>query len=539
MQYDVILIHPPAIYNFWEKEIFYGPIALSVPESTRQFIIPPVGMLSIADYLDRNGYKAVVDNMGDRMIASEKFDAEAHIAKLSAKVFAIGLHWCVHCQGAIEIARLCKKLHPDAMVVLGGLTSTVFHDEILRKFNFVDAVIRGEAEKPFLSLLKAMEGDKNLQGVPNLSFRDAKGEIQDMPLMNPCTDLDEFEFTRLDLMEPQGAVFPAGKPSHWAIPVCRGCLHHCVGCGGSAYSYATYLGRKKPAFRSPEKRAQDIRRLSEQGVERVFLFQDPRMGGKEYWSKLLTTLQNEKIKLDQLTMEIFGPATEEYIAGLSKIGVPIVLTISPESCVESVRKAHGRNYSNHELFRTIELCKKYNISIGVFSMIALAEDTPKTIRETWKIWEEICSLDQKSKGQAPANYGYGPMILLDPGSQAFDSPKTHGYRLRFKNLEDYIKGMSLPSWHQWISYETRLLDRDSITRLVIDSIEHSIHLREKYGSYTTVDADMARLYYVFANKLAIDVVNNSMALDEVERMDKLRLFRESLDGQLRELAAQS
>ena len=52
MNYDVILIHPPAIYDFREKAIFYGPIALTVPESTRQFIVPPVGMLSIADYLD-------------------------------------------------------------------------------------------------------------------------------------------------------------------------------------------------------------------------------------------------------------------------------------------------------------------------------------------------------------------------------------------------------------------------------------------------------------------------------------------------------
>lgn len=538
MGYDVILIHPPAIYDFREKTIFYGPIALTVPESTRQFIIPPVGMLSIADYLDRNGYHVLVDNIGDRMISSESFDAEEHIRNLSAKVFAIGLHWSIHSQGAIEIARLCKKLHPDAMVVVGGLSSTVFHEEILQKFEFVDAVIRGEAEKPFLLLMQALEQHKGLGQVPNLTFRDNSGGIQSVPLMTPCVDLDELEFTRLDLLEPKGSVFPTDKPPHWSIPICRGCVHQCAGCGGSAYSYGTYLGRDKPAFRSPEKIVQDIQKLSEQGIERIFLFQDPRMGGKTYWSRLLTTLQNAKLKLAQLTMEIFGPASKEYIQELSKIGVPIVLTISPESCVDSVRRAHGRNYSNDELFKTIELCKRYGIALGIFSMIPLANDTPKTVKETWDVWEQICLLNRKGNGKAPINYGYGPMILLDPGSRAFDAPTNHGYRLIFKNLEDYIRGMSLPSWHQWLSYETKSLDREAITKLIIDSIEHSINLREKYGSYASSEANTARLYYVFANRIAVDVVDDLMTLHDDERFKRLTSFKESLDMELGQISAQ-
>lgn len=539
MDYDVVLIHPPSIYDFRQKPIFYGPVALTVPESTRQFIIPPVGMLSIAEYLDRDGYHVIVDNIGERMIASESFEVEKHIANYSAKVYAIGLHWSVHSQGAIELARLCKKLHPDAMVVIGGLTATVFHEEILSKYAFVDAVIRGEAEKPFVAYMKALENHGNLDAVPNLTFRDPAGETKIVPLTAPCADLDEFEFTRLDLLEPKAAIFPKGMPSHWSIPICRGCVYNCVGCGGSAYSYGNYLGRKKPAFRSPEKIVQDIRRLCEQGIQRVFLFQDPRMGGKDYWSRLVTSLQNAEFKLSQLTLELFSPASEEYIRELSKIRVPLVLTISIESGVENVRRSHGRAYTNEELFRTIELCKTYGIALGIFSMIPLANDTTRTIKETWEIWDRICATNRNNKDKAPTSYGYGPMILLDPGSSAFDSPTQYGYRLLFKNLGDYVEGMSHPSWHQWISYETRSLNRDSISRLIIDSIEQSIRLREKYGSYSSSEADTARLYYVAANKMAIDVVDDVMCLDEEERSKALQSFRESLDGQLRELSARS
>ncbi len=65
MQYDVLLIHPPAIYDFRKRITFPGPIAHTLAESTDQFITIPFGMLtSIADYLDRNGYKTFVDNVG-------------------------------------------------------------------------------------------------------------------------------------------------------------------------------------------------------------------------------------------------------------------------------------------------------------------------------------------------------------------------------------------------------------------------------------------------------------------------------------------
>ena len=149
-------------------------------------------------------------------------------------------------------------------------------------------------------------------------------------------------------------------------------------------------------------------------------------------------------------------------------------------------------------------------------MIALAKDTPKTIRETWEVWEQICLINQNFKGNKSVLYSFGPMILLDPGSHAFNYPRSYGYRLMLKNLEEYIKGMSLPSWHQWISYETKFLNRDLITKLIIDSIEYSINLRERYGLYSKSEADAALSYFVKASKEIIDMTNHVMSLYEGE-----------------------
>jgi radical SAM superfamily enzyme YgiQ (UPF0313 family) len=194
--YDVILIHPPSIYDFRKKIIFPGALATV---DRIQYDKVSLGILSIADYLDKHGYKVIIDNLSDRMVHDKEFNVEEHISKTSARIYAIGLHWHHHSQGAVEIAKLCKKLHPNSLVVIGGLTATCFHEEIIREYKFVDSVIRGEAEKPFLQFLRALDEYNKIMDTPNLTYRNSERQICITPLMTPTEDLDEFEFTRFDL----------------------------------------------------------------------------------------------------------------------------------------------------------------------------------------------------------------------------------------------------------------------------------------------------------------------------------------------------
>lgn len=90
--YDVVFIHPLVIYDFREEPIFPRSIAYAVGESTEQFMIPPFGMLSIADYLDRHGYKVFLDILCERMLNNRHFNVEVHMNVLSAKIYAVGLH---------------------------------------------------------------------------------------------------------------------------------------------------------------------------------------------------------------------------------------------------------------------------------------------------------------------------------------------------------------------------------------------------------------------------------------------------------------
>jgi B12-binding domain/radical SAM domain protein len=515
MNYDVIFVHPPAIFDFRRKAIFPGVLGSSA--NGIQFTKVPIGLLSLAEYLDRHGYKVVLDNLGDRMVNDFAFDANQHLRDLSARVFAVGLHFQQHSQGALEVARLLKEHHPGSLVVLGGLTATCFHEEILRKYPFVDAVVRGEAEKAFLLLMRSLGNNNALTASPNLTYRHSSGKIEAASLLPPCRDLDEFEFTRFDLLQPRTSIFGSDNLPRWSLEVCRGCAFDCAICGGSAYTYRTYLGRDKPAFRSPARIIQDIHKLNQQGIRIIGLYQDPRLGGERYWRELLKLLKEERLDLDRLSLDLLIPADEDFIRAVSEINRPVTLHICPETGCDRVRSLLGRHYSSQDLLRTVRLCHKYLIPVTSFFSVGLAGETADSITETWELSEILSQQEQiaLTTGQewgvrSDVSLG-GPIIgpvMIDPGSLAFDNPEKYGYQLLYKNLEDYIAALSQPSWHQWLNYQTNILSRDKIIDLILRSSAFSIDERQEYGYSTPYQADLER------RKLKADII----ALNEVARI---------------------
>jgi B12-binding domain/radical SAM domain protein len=535
--YDIVLIHPPAVFDFRKKPIFPG--ALGRTMASVQFNKVPIGMLSIADYLDRHGYKVVVDNLCDRMLTVPGFDVEQHLREYSAQIYAVGLNFQQHAPGALAIAKLCKDLHPDALVIMGGLTATRFHEEIIAKYEFVDAVVRAEAEKPLLELMRAYETHGRLTPTPNLTFRAGPGAPTVTPLMEASRDLDDFEFTRLDLLSPQTSVYIPDAPSRWSLVVSRGCAYDCTICGGSAYTYEKYLGMSRPAFRSPAKLVADIKRLVDQNVRFIGLYQDPRVGGKSYWQELFARLIEERPRFERLSLDLLAPAGEDYISEIAKIGRNVILHFCPDTGSDEVRRTLGRHYSNDAIRETIKTCLKYRIPVTNFFSVGLAGESEKEMRETWKLWQELDALNKETLRDGGFDYVknaiptggqvLGP-IVLDPGSRAFDDPQAHGYRLLYKDLEQYVEALSQPTWDQWLNYETELLDKSKIVDMIYQTTEFTIDQRERQGLYGGSEAHYERCH-LHADRVILDEMAKVRALGDPEKSeDRAVAMRETLDA---------
>lgn len=505
-EFDIVFIHPPAIYDFRKKAILPGPIARTVPIYTHMFIMLPIGMISMASYLEERGLKVRVFNLAEKMLIEKTLDVEAFLGGLKSRIYAIDLHWCVHSQGAIEIARICKALHPDSVVVLGGLTATCFAEEIAREFSFIDVVVKGEAEYALHDLFLNLEkyGRKEaFKKTPNLTFRDSDGRIISTNMRDVVSTLDQFEFTRLDLVEPitRTLTSPFTGSKLWNLPVCRGCTENCVTCGGSKLSYLRLLNRDTPAFRSPQRLLEDFMKLDELGVKSIFLFQDPRIGGETYVNELLKTFKGMKwSNIRNVGIELFWPASRSYLESLKKSNIAenVGLSISPESAVDYIRFAHGRCYSTSDLMKTIIYSKELNIPIGVFFMLCLAHETHETIRDAWLLWEKILSLNFiQCKTSSKISVDFGPMILLDPGSKAFFYPEAHGYKILFNNFLELYKNLNNFHWKFWINYETFNMNKSEIGRVILDSWEALSTIRWKLGFLTDREYELEMLRIKF------------------------------------------
>jgi len=488
MPADLVLLHPPSVYDFRQKTILYGPVSDLIPSSS-MFEMYPIGFTSIAEYLEGAGYQVRIINLAVRMLSDKKFDAEALIRQLEAPVFGIDLHWLVSAHGAIEVARIVKKCHRRARVVIGGLSASYFYRELMQ-YPEVDYVIRGDStEEPLKQLMDCITSKRPPEAVPNLVWRDKRGKTRENPFSHVPADLSNVMLSYYDntmrsviRYRDLASYTPfKGWTSYpiTAVLTCRGCTEKCVICGGSAAAFRNFYNRKKVAFRPPESVARDAKQIERFSHGPIFILGDLRQGGENYAYEVLEQLKEKRVK-NQLILELFSPAPASFLHQMSLAAPNFCLEISPESHDPKVRKASGRHYSNHEL----ELTLDHALSVGcgrldVFFMIGLPKQTPKSVMETI----DYCDyLFQRFKGDKRLSLFIAPISpFLDPGSLGFEQPERHGYRILFRTLEEHRQALVEPSWKYSLNYETKWMNRQQIVDTAYEAILRLNRLKAKYA----------------------------------------------------------
>jgi len=123
-------------------------------------------------------------------------------------------------------------------------------------------------------------------------------------------------------------------------------------------------------------------------------------------------------------------------------------------------------------------------------------------------------------------HAHARTLPLQPGE---DGPPIWAYP-----TSTHVKAFSLPSWHQWLNYETVKLDRRMVANLILDSLERLIHIREKYGIYDRTTAFRER-FLVRLNRLILSEVDSAMSLDEGARGAKIAEIYERVKGYIDKL----
>ncbi|HEU5288920.1 MAG TPA: cobalamin-dependent protein, partial [Candidatus Limnocylindria bacterium] len=382
--HDLILIHPPSVFDFRRHAQFRAPMAQVIP-STDQFEMYPMGMTSIAAYLARNNYTVRIVNLARRMVGDPGFDAVRHLRGLDARVFGIDLHWLPHAHGALAVARLVKRLHPGAKVLMGGLSASYYRDELIRH-PAVDFVITGDStEEPCRQLLRALRERRPLESVANLTWKAGERVVHN-PLSYVPTDIDRFDVPAYEYMlrsvAMHGRLADALPYEGWldqpltVLLNARGCILDCAICGGSRSGYKLICGRARPAFRSPERLIEDLRVIRSFSRSPIFVIHDPRIGGMPRARRFFELLARERLP-NELVFELFAPARADFFEMVSKGARRWSLQVTIETQEERLRAANGKfACTNERVEETIALAYEHGCrTLDLFFMVGVPGQT--------------------------------------------------------------------------------------------------------------------------------------------------------------------
>ncbi len=543
----LILLHAPSVYDFRGKSILYGPVSDLVP-STPVFEMYPIGFTTIAEYLERHNLRVRIVNLAVRMLQDEDFDVERYIARLDTAAFGIDLHWLPHAHGAIEVARMVKRLHPHQPVIFGGFSSTYFHQELIKRPE-VDFVVRGDStEGPMLALMQYITSGgsahpqpssveaQQLARIPNLVWRDSDDNVCINPLTYSPENLDglllDYSYVLKAVVRYRDLASFIPFRAWMSYPITaalsvRGCRYNCVTCGGSACAYRALHGRQRPAYRNPEDLANDIRRVGRFSQGPVFVLGDIRQAGDEYADRFLNAISGYK---KPVFIELFDATPPGFFRKVARALPNFTVEISLESHDDHVRRAFGRPYTTAAIERSMDEALDAGCQrLDVFFMTGLREQTYESVMGTVEYSRRLLARYQ-SAGEHRAIPFISPLApFVDPGSRAFESPDAYGYRLRCRTLEEHRQALLAPSWKYVLNYETQWMNRDEIVASTYEAGRRLNRIKAEYGVIDPATAEATDKRIARAVALSAEVDRIMAITDPAERQARLRYLKPEVD----------
>lgn len=543
MKYDLVLVHAPSIFDFRKMPVMYGPVSDVVP-STPVFEMYPIGFAVLADYLEKSGFKVKIVNLALRMLLNRNFDPEKYLSQISTRAFGLDLHWLPHVQGALEVARLIKKIHPETPVIFGGLSASYYHRELV-EYPFVDMVLKGDStEEPFKILLNILRKNgsngkvPDLSEVPNLTWKDREGNIYCQPITYaPATwkhsQINYLKVIKMVLRDRDLLSYLPFK-DFMRYPIvaafmCRGGFKDCAICGGSKFAYGSFYGRKNPAVRPPEILAQDIADAARYFNGPIFIVGDITAPGHDYAFKFLEELKRHRIK-NMVAFEFWNLPDDEVLAKIRDAVEHWSFEMSCESQDYTIRKKFGKSvYTNDRFKEAVLRAFKYGAERGdVYFMTGIPFQTKESILRIPEFVEELYEYVGPYR-QKLLCFAAPLAPFVDPGSLAFEKPQYYGYRITARTLEEHKEHILRPSWKYWMNYESQFLSRDDLVEATYLCGLMINEIKKKYGVID--DATALKVHKNIKSAMQImekidEIYLNTRDADETRK--KLRRFSEQM-----------
>jgi anaerobic magnesium-protoporphyrin IX monomethyl ester cyclase len=267
-------------------------------------------------------------------------------------------------QLSLETIKNVKDLGLKMLMVAGGAHPTIDPQDVLKNAK-VDVCIVGEGEETTTELLKKYAENQPISSIVGTITPQKNNGIR--PLLQ---DIDFMPAWELIDFENYDIAVSKKKRMAYLLPI-RGCPNYCTYCSNPVWKLEKPWVRQ----RSPKNIAEEINYLYGRGIREIYLRSDTFNVDIKWCLQVCDEIAKLKLKGMAFQCNLRADKLNDELAEkLHDIGVWLV-HIGLESANDRVLKGIGKNATQADAIRTLELLKKYYIKVYGFLMLYNAWET--------------------------------------------------------------------------------------------------------------------------------------------------------------------
>ncbi len=350
-----------------KKILIIYPHAIDPRLQEDDISVVPIGVYYVGAVLAEHGFEVEALNWYD---ANGRWgDIEQTLREQNPDVVGFSVlnanRW-----GAIDIARIAKKINPRIVTVFGGVGATFLWEHFMNHFPEIDYVIRGEGERSFLELSLALrdKDQSRLENVPGLAFRkDGKIVANSEACLAP--NLDEL---------PN----PAEQFTFQHVASSRGCYGKCVFCG------APRMWGGKIRFHAPRAFVDQLEALYRKGVSFFYFSDDTFTVNKQRVIDICKEILTRNMKIDWFAIARVDHIDETMLRWMRRAGC-IQISYGVESGSEKIREQLNKGLKTGDIIGAFELTRRYGIMARAYFIYGSPGETDETIQDSIDLIQEI------------------------------------------------------------------------------------------------------------------------------------------------------
>jgi anaerobic magnesium-protoporphyrin IX monomethyl ester cyclase len=334
----------------------------------------PIGLLSIAAYLEKNGHEVFVYDCQYSGPASGPAANSLNILALRPdlvgfSVTTSGFH------DAYDMCRMIKNENHGIATVFGSVHVSAVGAELLRNFKDIDYLCMGEGELTMSELASGVPPEK----ISGLVWRRGDEVVDNTP-RERISDLDSLPFPAYEMLPGFPAEYNLPLFSFINVPgatmiTSRGCPYQCSYCDRSVF-------RQGYRANSPEYVYEHMKYLRGRfGIRHIHVYDDLFTTNRKRITKICELLVAKPLGININCAVRVGYADDDLLFMLKEAGF-LQVSLGIESADESMLERHKAGVTVDEVRDTVRRIQAHGLRAKGLFMMGLPGETEETIRKT-------------------------------------------------------------------------------------------------------------------------------------------------------------